>query len=111
MSSAQPKVSLPLVSTYCLKYPTKSRREILKGVAAPQAYQRDLFEEVCEDDELVILARGLGLLRIVTSLLHKYDAVGNNLVLLIGADERENGWLGEGWIPVDNSRGLVGMEG
>ncbi|PWW78470.1 DNA repair protein [Tuber magnatum] len=70
-TSSQPKVSLPLV------------------------YQQELFEEVCEQDQLVILARGLGLLRIVTSLLHKYDAVGNNLVLLIGADDRENGWLGE----------------
>ncbi|CAZ86654.1 unnamed protein product [Tuber melanosporum] len=70
-TSSQPKVSLSL------------------------AYQQDLFEEVCEQDQLVILARGLGLLHIVTSLLHKYDAVGNNLVLLIGADDRENGWLGE----------------
>ncbi|RPB01763.1 DNA repair protein [Choiromyces venosus 120613-1] len=70
-TSSQPKVSLPLV------------------------YQQDLFEEVCEQDQLVILARGLGLLHIITSLLHKYDAVGNNLVLLIGADDRENGWLGE----------------
>lgn len=48
-----------------------------------------------EDDELVILARGLGLVRIVTNLLHSYDAVGNNLILLVGADERENVWIGE----------------
>jgi DNA excision repair protein ERCC-4 len=43
----------------------------------------------------VILARGLGLLRLVTNLLHSYDAAGNNLILLVGADERENGWIGE----------------
>jgi len=44
---------------------------------------------------LVVLARGLGLLRLVTNLLHSYDAAGNNLILLVGADERENGWIGE----------------
>jgi DNA excision repair protein ERCC-4 len=43
----------------------------------------------------VILARGLGLLRLVTNLLHSYDAAGNNLILIVGADERENGWIGE----------------
>jgi len=41
------------------------------------------------------MARGLGLLRIVTNLLHSYDAAGNNLVILVGADDRENGWIGE----------------
>ena len=43
----------------------------------------------------MILARGLGLLRLVTNLLHSYDAAGNNLVLVVGADDRENGWIGE----------------
>lgn len=43
----------------------------------------------------MILARGLGLMKLVTNLLHSYDAAGNNLVLVIGADERENGWIGE----------------
>ena len=31
----------------------------------------------------------------MTNLLHSYDAAGNNLVLVVGADERENGWIGE----------------
>ena len=43
-----------------------------------------------------MLARGLGLLRIVTNLLHSYDVAGNNLVVVVGADSRENHWLGEG---------------
>lgn len=43
----------------------------------------------------MIIARGLGLLRIVTNLLHSYDAAGNNLIVVVGADERENGWIGE----------------
>ncbi|KAK4690424.1 DNA excision repair protein ERCC-4, partial [Lecanoromycetidae sp. Uapishka_2] len=58
-------------------------------------YQQDLFSELRSEDELVVLARGLGLIRVVTNLLHSYDAVGNNLVVVIGADERENGWIGE----------------
>jgi DNA excision repair protein ERCC-4 len=41
------------------------------------------------------MARGLGLLRIVTNLLHSYDAAGNNLIVVVGADDRENGWIGE----------------
>lgn len=58
-------------------------------------YQQDIFHELREEDELVILARGLGLLRIVSNLLHSYDAAGHNLVIVLGADERENTWLGE----------------
>ena len=41
------------------------------------------------------MARGLGVPRIVTSLLHIYDAAGDNLVLVIGANERENKWIGD----------------
>lgn len=61
-----------------------------------QQFQQDIFTELRGDDELVILARGLGLLRLVTNLLHFYDAAGNNLVLVVGADDRENEWIGEG---------------
>lgn len=34
-------------------------------------------------------------MRLVTNLLHSYDAAGNNLVVVVGAEERENGWIGE----------------
>lgn len=64
-------------------------------LSLPLEYQQDCFSELRNDDELVILARGLGLLRVITNLLHSYDAVGNNLVIVVGADERENGWIGE----------------
>ena len=64
-------------------------------VSLPLEYQQDCFSELRKEDELVILARGLGLLRVVTNLLHSYDAIGNNLVVVVGADERENGWIGE----------------
>lgn len=31
----------------------------------------------------------------MTNLLHSYDAAGGNLILLVGADDQENGWIGE----------------
>ncbi len=34
-------------------------------------------------------------MRIVANLLHSYDAAGNNLILVVGATGRENGWIGE----------------
>ena len=61
-----------------------------------QEYQQDLYHELRAEDELVVLARGLGLLRIVTNLLHSYDAAGNNLVIVVGAEETEVSWIGEG---------------
>ncbi|TVY60765.1 DNA repair protein rad16 [Lachnellula suecica] len=64
-------------------------------LSLPLKYQQELFQELRQKDELVIIARGLGLLRLVTNLLHSYDAAGNNLILLVGADDRENGWIGE----------------
>lgn len=64
-------------------------------LSLPLEYQQELFQEVRTDDELVVLARGLGLMRLVTNLLHSYDAAGNNLIVVVGAEERENGWIGE----------------
>ncbi|KAJ6145844.1 hypothetical protein N7470_009739 [Penicillium chermesinum] len=65
-------------------------------LSLPLQYQQDIFNELRTTDELVVLARGLGLLHLITNLLHFYDAAGNNLVLVVGADERENEWIGEG---------------
>ncbi|KAL4883873.1 hypothetical protein BJY04DRAFT_183422 [Aspergillus karnatakaensis] len=64
-------------------------------LSLPLQFQQDIFTELRGEDELVILARGLGLLRLITNLLHFYDAAGNNLVLLVGANDRENEWIGE----------------
>lgn len=61
-----------------------------------ETYQQEIFNDIRSEDQLVILARGLGLLRIVTNLLHSYDAAGDNLVLLVGASEQETDWIGEG---------------
>jgi DNA excision repair protein ERCC-4 len=64
-------------------------------LSLPLEYQQDVFHELREEDGVLILARGLGLLRLVTNLLHSYDAAGHNLILIVGADDRENGWIGE----------------
>ena len=34
-------------------------------------------------------------MRLVTNLLHSYDAAGNNLIVIVGASDRENAWIGE----------------
>ncbi|KAL2269488.1 hypothetical protein VTJ83DRAFT_1672 [Remersonia thermophila] len=64
-------------------------------LSLPLVYQQKLFEELRAEDELVVLARGLGLMRLVTNLLHSYDAAGGNLIVVVGADDRENAWIGE----------------
>ncbi|OJK02062.1 hypothetical protein ASPACDRAFT_1897255 [Aspergillus aculeatus ATCC 16872] len=71
------------------------RANVPVKLSLPLQYQQDIFTELRGEDELVVLARGLGLLRLVTNLLHFYDAAGNNLVLVVGADDRENEWIGE----------------
>ncbi|KAK5663216.1 hypothetical protein OQA88_6634 [Cercophora sp. LCS_1] len=64
-------------------------------LSLPLVYQQKLFEELRKEDELVILARGLGLMRLITNLLHSYDAAGNNLIVVVNAEDRENAWIGE----------------
>ncbi|KAF8247417.1 DNA repair protein [Wilcoxina mikolae CBS 423.85] len=64
-------------------------------ISLPLAFQQEIFNDVRAEDQLVILARGLGLLRIVTNLLHSYDAAEDNLVLVVGAWELETDWIGE----------------
>ncbi|KAJ5924193.1 DNA repair protein [Penicillium verhagenii] len=64
-------------------------------LSLPLQYQQDIFTELRAEDELVILARGLGLLQLITNFLHFHDVAGNNLVLVVGADDRENEWIGE----------------
>ncbi|KAJ6008665.1 hypothetical protein N7499_001284 [Penicillium canescens] len=71
------------------------RTNVPVKLSLPLQYQQELFTELRAEDELVVLARGLGLLHLITNLLHFYDAAGNNLVLVVGADERENEWIGE----------------
>jgi DNA excision repair protein ERCC-4 len=67
----------------------------LRTLTSVKEYQQNLFQELRSEDELVVLARGLGLMRLVTNLLHSYDAAGNNLIIIVGAEDRENAWIGE----------------
>ncbi|KKZ63556.1 DNA excision repair protein ERCC-4 [[Emmonsia] crescens] len=76
-------------------------------LSLPLQYQQDLFSELRSEDELVILARGLGLLRIVTNLLHSYDAAGNNLIIVVGAGSRENEWIGEELLDPEIITGVI----
>ncbi|KIV85082.1 hypothetical protein PV11_00817 [Exophiala sideris] len=64
-------------------------------LSLPLQFQQDIYHLLRTEDLLVILARGLGLLKIVTNLLHSYDAAGNSLVVVVGAEDRENEWIGE----------------
>ncbi|KAI1436428.1 DNA repair endonuclease XPF [Xylaria sp. CBS 124048] len=64
-------------------------------LSLPLEYQQHLFQELRAEDELVVIAKGLGLMRLVTNLLHSYDAAGNNLIVIIGAEGSENVWIGE----------------
>lgn len=51
-------------------------------------YQRDIIQEVVEEDGLLILARGLGLRRLVCTLLKIYDDP-RNLVLVISLSQQD----------------------
>ena len=72
-----------------------SKADPLVRLSLPLEFQQDAFHELRNEDTLLVLARGLGLLRLVTNLLHSYDAAGHNLVILVGAEDRENDWIGE----------------
>lgn len=74
-------------------------RSVLRCIHLTSTEHLDIFNELRSEDELLLLARGLGLMRVVTNLLHSYDAAGDNLIVLVGADDRENGWIGEGGNP------------
>ncbi|KAF3916020.1 hypothetical protein AA313_de0200891 [Arthrobotrys entomopaga] len=64
-------------------------------LSLPLSYQQEIFREAYNDDAFFIIAKGLGVQHIVANLLHVYDAVGRNLVILVGATESDNTQLGE----------------
>ena len=64
-------------------------------LSLPLQFQQEIYNQLRAEDVLIILARGLGLLRLVSNLLHAYDAAGNNLVIVVGTEDHENDWLGE----------------
>ena len=75
------------------------------GPLLPLRYQRLLLQSVLTKDVLLILARGLGLLALISHLLYHYDnpevatsetdKVYRNFVVMIGAETREETLVGQ----------------
>ena len=71
----------------------------------PLPYQRMLLQTVLTIDALLILARGLGLLSLISHLLYTYDnaevsstdkdTVYKNFVVMIGVESREETLIGQ----------------
>ena len=74
--------------------PAADTQQLVK-LSLPLQYQQDIFNILRGEDVLIVIAKGLGLLKIVTNLLHSYDVAGNSLVIVVGAEDFENEWIGE----------------
>lgn len=83
-------------------------RTVSTGVSGPVLalqFQNMLLQNVLTTDALLILARGLGLLTLISHLLYIYDnpkvntvdvgKVYKNLVVMIGAESREETLVGQ----------------
>jgi hypothetical protein len=46
----------------------------------------------------------------VTNLLHSYDAAGGSLIVIVGATDQENGWIGEGVLLASGNANVDVME-
>jgi DNA excision repair protein ERCC-4 len=93
----------------------------LNGVSEPLLplpYQRLLLQTILTTDALLILARGLGLLTIVSHLLYHYDnpeiataetdKVYKNFVVMIGAETREETLVGQNMAELVTTYGGAG---
>jgi DNA excision repair protein ERCC-4 len=75
------------------------------GPILPLPFQNMLLQTVLATDALLIIARGLGLLALISHLLYTYDnpeitvaeadKVYKNLVVMIGAESREETLVGQ----------------
>jgi DNA excision repair protein ERCC-4 len=80
-------------------------------------YQRDIIQELLEQDALLVLGKGLGMSTIVANVLHAMDVAGTkrdpsnkerqtgreSLVLLVGADSEENSAITEELFSLGNN--------
>lgn len=71
-----------------------NKPELSAHLLLPLSYQQILIQEIYKEDGLVILARGLGLLNIVSNLLHTLN-LPQTLTLVIGANGRQEEFLKE----------------
>ena len=84
----------------------------------PLPFQRLLLQNVLTTDALVILARGLGLLSLISHLLYTYDnpeitpldtdKVYKNFVVMIGAETREETLVGQNMAELVTTYGGTG---
>ena len=90
------------------------------GPVLPLPYQRLLLSTVLSNDALLILARGLGLLSLLSHLLYTYDnpelisstddnKVYKNFVVMIGAETREETLVGQSMAELVTMYGGHGM--
>lgn len=77
-------------------------------IALPLAFQQNILQDLYAADGLVVLARGLGMPLIIANLLHALDQPGA-LVVLVGADAREEAWLGERMTEFPDARGILNV--
>jgi DNA excision repair protein ERCC-4 len=84
----------------------------------PLPFQRMLLQNVLTTDALLILARGLGLLTLISHLLYAYDnpeinvldkdKVYKNFVVIIGAENREETLVGQNMAELVTTYGGAG---
>jgi DNA excision repair protein ERCC-4 len=84
----------------------------------PLPFQRLLLQNVLTTDALLILARGLGLLTLISHLLYTYDnpeittldkdKVYKNFVVMIGAETREETLVGQNMAELVTTYGGAG---
>jgi DNA excision repair protein ERCC-4 len=88
-----------------------------QGPVLPLPYQRLLLQTVLTNDALLILARGLGLLSLISHLLYTYDnpeitttdnKVYKNFVVMIGAESREETLIGQNMAELVTTYGGAG---
>jgi len=107
MSSAEPSSGLDGLSNGSSQ----------QGPVLPLPYQRLLLQTVLTTDALLILARGLGLLSLISHLLYTYDnpeitftdnKVYKNFVVMIGAESREETLIGQSMAELVTTYGGTG---
>lgn len=84
----------------------------------PLPFQQMLLQTMLTEDALLILARGLGLLTLISHLLYHYDnpeisnpdadKVYRNFVVMIGAESREETLVGQNMAELVTSYGGTG---
>jgi DNA excision repair protein ERCC-4 len=97
---------------------TSNGSQTVSGPILGLPFQRLLLQNVLTTDALLIIARGLGLLRLISHLLYIYDnpevtvpeadKVYKNFVIMIGAETREETLVGQNMAELVTTHGGAG---